>query len=371
MFFRDEADAWVQQAYLKASNADEGDRFGESTAVFGDTVVVGAPFESSAATEINGNEEDDSAPRAGAAYVFVRGDDGNWTQQAYLKASDAMAEDRFGNTVAIDGDMIAVSARRLSVGVIYLFERDASGTWTQQTAVSGEDGAADVAFGDALGLDGDTLAVGAKWHGSSSGGAVYVFRKADSGSWAQESLLVGSNTEADDNFGGSLALDGNTLTIGAPGEDSGATGVGGDEDDDSASFSGATYVFVRNDAGIWQQQAYLKASNAEANDSFGYAVAVRGDWLAVGADNEASAASGADGDQGDNTLPGSGAVYLFARDSDGNWSQQLYLKAASPRFNVRMGRQVAFTHNGLAVAAPSEDGIDGTSLDAGVVHVFQ
>ena len=259
----------------------------------------------------------------------------------------------------------------MSVGVIYLFERDASGTWTQQTAVSGEDSASDVAFGDSLGLYGDTLAVGAKWHGLPSGGAVYVFRKAASGSWAQESLLVGSNTEFDDNFGWSLALDGNTLAVGAMQEDSGATGVGGDEDDNSAPFSGATYVFVRNDSGTWQPQAYLKASNAEADDIFGYAVAVRGDWLAVGADNEASAASGADGDQSDNTLPGSGAVYLFARDSDGIWSQQLYLKAASPRFNVRMGRGVAFTHNGLAVAAPFEDGIDATSLDAGVVHVFE
>ena len=98
---------------------------------------------------------------------------------------------------------------------------------------------------------------------------------------------------------------------------------------------------------------------------------MRGDWLAVGADNEASAASGADGDQSENTLPGSGAVYLFARDSDGIWSQQLYLKAASPgSISGWAGELRART-----MASPSPRRLRTASmppsLDTGVVHVFE
>ena len=371
VFARDSAGTWAQEAYLKASNADTGDSFGHSSAIFADTLVVGSPREASAATGTNGDEDDNSAPGAGAAYVFVRGTDGAWTQQAYLKASDTFAGDGFGYTVAIHGDTIAVSASRLETGVIYLFTRDANGAWTQEAAVSGEDMAGDVGFGDALALQGDTLAVGAKWHGNPSVGAVYLFERTTPGAWSQEDLLVASNPGAFDHFGWSLALDGDTLVVGAIAEASAATGVNGDQADDSAAYSGAAYVFTRNPAGRWDQSTYLKSSNSEAGDSFGYAVAVRGDWLAVAADNEASAAAGVAGDQLDNSLPGSGALYLFSRGDSGGWSQQLYVKAAIPRGNVRMGRGLAFTDTGLAMAAPFEDGIDGATRDSGAIHVFE
>lgn len=371
VFARDSAGTWVQEAYLKASNADIDDGFGHSSAISGDTLVVGAPREASAAIGINGDEDDNSAPGAGAAYVFVRGVDGTWTQQAYLKASDTFAGDGFGYTVDVHGDTIAVSASRLETGVIYLFTRDASGGWAQEAAVSGDDMLGDVGFGDALALQENTLAVGAKWHGDPPIGAVYVFRRTSPGSWNQEDLIFASNPGGFDHFGWSLALDGGTLIVGAISEASAATGINGDETDDSAAYSGAAYVFNRKASGRWQQDTYLKSSNSEAGDSFGYAVAVRGNWLAVAADNEASAATGVAGDEADNALPGSGAVYLFSRDQSGKWSQQLYVKAAIPRGNARMGRGLAFTAAGVAVAAPFEDGIDGATRDSGTVHVFE
>jgi len=123
--------------------------------------------------------------------------------------------------------------------------------------------------------------------------------------------LKASNTGADDQFGYSMALSGDTLVVGAYLEDSNATGVGGEQGNNSASESGAAYVFVRS-GGLWSQQAYLKASNTGMGDGFGLSVALSGDTLVVGANFEDSNATGVGGDQGDNSAVDAGAAYLFA-----------------------------------------------------------
>jgi uncharacterized repeat protein (TIGR01451 family) len=259
--------AWSQQAYLKASNTDTGDRFGQSVAVSGDTVVVGAPGEDSNATGVNGNEADNSASVAGAAYVFVY-DGTAWSQQAYLKASNTDAIDRFGRSVAIDGDTVVVGA-------------------------DGEDSdATDQADNSA-----------------SVAGAAYIFVRSGT-AWSQQAYLKASNTDAGDRFGQSVAVSGDTVVVGAPGEDSNATGVNGNEADNSASFAGAAYVFVY-DGTAWSQQAYLKASNTDAIDRFGWSVAVSGDTVVVGATGEDSNAAGVNGNEANNSASDSGAAYVF------------------------------------------------------------
>jgi len=141
-----------------------------------------------------------------------------------------------------------------------------------------------------------------------------VFVRDDLEIWTQQAYVKASNTDAGDRFGWSVALsgDGSTLAIGARWEDSNATGIDGDQADNSASFAGAVYVFVRDELDIWTQQAYVKASNTDADDEFGHSVALSGDGstLAVGAYLEASNATGIDGDQADNTAF-AGAVYLY------------------------------------------------------------
>jgi hypothetical protein len=115
-------------------------------------------------------------------------------------------------------------------------------------------------------------------------------------------------------FGTSVALsgDGNTLAVGAVLEDSSATGIGGNQADDSVFEPGAVYVFARS-ADAWSQQAYVKASNTGANDKFGTSVALSGDGntLAVGAYYEESSATGIGGNQADNSAVAAGAVYLY------------------------------------------------------------
>jgi hypothetical protein len=141
---------------------------------------------------------------------------------------------------------------------------------------------------------------------------VYVFSRSGS-TWSQQAYVKASNTGADDSFGYSVALsaDGNTLAVGATGEDSNAIGIGGDQTNNSAGQSGAVYVFSRSGS-TWSQQAYVKASNTGADDGFGYSVALSadGNTLAVGATGEESNATGIGGDQTNNSAS-AGAVYLY------------------------------------------------------------
>lgn len=204
--------------------------------------------------------------------------------------------------------------------------------------------------------------------------------------WKQSTEIKASNKEDGDQFGFSLALsrDGTTLAVGAPMESSAATGANGKQADESAYSSGAVYVYTRGGSG-WPQQAYLKASNTGSNDQFGYAVALSadGNTLAVSAVYEDSAARGINGNQSDNSVAESGAVYVFTRTAN-TWSQQAYIKASNTggqEDGDTFGYTVSLSGDGntLAVGAPSEDGaateINGDQANnaatgAGAVYMF-
>jgi len=196
--------------------------------------------------------------------------------------------------------------------------------------------------------------------------------------WTQQAYLKASNTGTGDLFGRSVSLSGDTLAVGAPGESSAATGVDGNQADNSASAAGAIYVFARTGT-TWTQQAYLKASNTGANDSFGSSVSLSGGALAVGARLEASAAVGANGNQADNAASGAGAGYLFVRTGTA-WTQQTYLKAPNTGASDEFGSSVSLSDDTLAVGAPGEasaaTGIGGNQADnaasnAGAVYLFR
>jgi hypothetical protein len=187
------------------------------------------------------------------------------------------------------------------------------------------------------------------------------------GTWAQEAYVKASNTGIMDAFGSWVALssDGNTLAVGAPLEDGGATGVGGTPDD-SATDAGAAYVYTRS-SGAWSFQAYVKASNTGSGDQFGTALALSGDGntLAVGAPFENSAARGIGGNQVDDCAAGaltncaaaSGAAYVYTR-SAGTWSQKAYVKASNTENADRFGWAIGLNGDGntLAAGAPQESG---------------
>lgn len=382
------ADGWNQQAYLKASNTDATDIFGLSVALDGDTLVVGAPFEYSNATGVNGDETNNGASTSGAAYVFVRSN-GKWSQQAYLKASNTGINDQFGTSVAVDGDTVVVGAQfedsnatgiggnqnsnsAERSGAAYVFVRD-SDSWSQQAYLKASNTDADDQFGSRLALSGDTLIVSAPFEDSSAtgvqgdqsdneaeaAGAVYVFSRSGE-IWSQQAYLKASNAETGDFFGHSIAIDDDTVVVGANLEDSSATGVNGDEANNGAEFAGAAYVFVRNN-GSWSQQAYLKASNNEADDRFGSGVGVDGNTIVVGGLGEGSNSTGVDGNQFNNQAGRSGAAYVFSRSS-GQWRQRAYIKASNTGALDQFGASMALEGSLLVVGARFEDS-DATGIN--------
>jgi hypothetical protein len=328
------AGTWRISATLTASNAGEDDHLGAGNALTGvalalsrdgRTLAVAAPHEDSAARGVNGNQRDESAFDSGAVYVFTQSGP-SWVQQAYLKASNTASGDQFGFAVALSGDgsTLAVAAN---------FEDSAA------TGINGNQN--------------DESAGGA--------GAVYVFVRNGT-AWSQQAYIKASNAAEGDRFGYSLALsdDGSTLAVGAIGEDSVSTGSGGNQADNSADQAGATYVFTRSGT-AWTQQAYLKASNTQAGDMFGFCVALNGDGntLGVCAYDEDSSAEGVGGDQRDNSSNGSGAAYVFVR-SGSLWHQQAYVKASNTTLQGAFGAAIALSGDGntLAICAVDEDGLN-------------
>ncbi len=326
-----------QTAYIKASNPHANDHFGNGGALEGhglalsgdgNTMAVGAPYESSAAKGINGNQNDTSLYASGAVYIFTRVNNA-WTQQAYIKASNPGQSYRFGHHVVLsqDGNTLAVSS---------FYEASA-----------------------AKGIDGDQTDKSIP-----QAGAVYVFTRTGT-TWSQQSYIKASNTgekekgntpSKGDQFGFSLALsaDGNTLVTGAISEDSAAKGINGDQNDNSLPSSGAAYVFTR--AGTkWSQQAYIKASNPGANDLFGYAVGLSadGNTMAISAYDEGSSAREINGVM-DRGVRGTGAIYVFTR-TGANWAQTAYLKASNAENGDSLGYDMAISQDGNTIVGGAGD----------------
>ena len=323
----------ARQTYIKASNPEVDDYFGMTVALSADgsTLAIAAPHEDSGAAGVNGDQTSNTATNAGAVYIFTH--NGSWQQQAYLKASNVDVDDNFGSGLALsaDGNTLVIGA----------------------TAESSRPG-----------NPADNSLTGA--------GAVYVFVRTGT-TWTQQAMVKASNADAGDRFGAAVALsaDGNTLAAGAPAEASAATGVGGNQASNTATASGAVYVYRRSGQ-TWSQEGYIKASNTEANDEFGGAVALSadGNTLAAGALGEDSAATGVNGDGTDNSAKISGAAYVYTRAGT-TWSFQAYFKASNTGASDRFGTDVSLSGDGnlLAVGAPSESssatGVGGDQTNNG------
>lgn len=423
VFTRDTAGTWSQQAYLKASNFIQVSNlgrnyfFGTAVAISGDTLAISSPGEGSLSMGINGDEiHCCTSPniKAGAVYVFTRNGAGAWSQEAYIKASNTTPFVDFGRSLALEGDTLVVGnplEHGLSngvngddsnltgphVGAAYVYTRNNVGIWSQHSYIKASNSSfgLNINFGASLSLSGDTLAVGA-WGeaGSSTGingnqtpdgffasaGAVYIFTLSGADVWSQQAYIKASNTAQGDGFGGSVVLDGDTLAVGAGSEDSAATGIDGNQLDNNASASGAVYVFTRDGADTWSQQAYIKPSISPVGYSF-RGVALSGDTLAVGAFGDRSAATGIDADQTQCCLASqSGAAYLFTRNGVRGWSQLSYIKASNAGTSDKFGVVALGDDGTLVVGAPGEssaasgvggDQTDDSAKDAGAVYIFQ
>jgi len=298
---------WSEQEHFQGSNTEYLDTFGYAVAIYGDTIVVGAYGEDSNATGVGGDETNDSASQAGAAYVFTRTGT-SWSQDAYLKASNSQTRQRFGWSLSIFDGTIVVG----SINGAYVFTKN-NDIWSQEDYLIIETGGN---FGYSVAIFQDTIVVGEFFYdtGNSDIGAAYVYTRSLS-SWNQQAILTATYTGDNDRFGGTVAIMHDTIVVGANYEASDAIDINGNESSNSALYAGAAYVFQRS-GNIWSQQAYLKASNTDAQDHFGYSVAIADNIIAIGAITEKSNATGINGDQTNNSTNTAGAVYAFELFTD-------------------------------------------------------
>ncbi len=329
--------SWALQQKLTADDGAAGDIFGLAVALDGDTLVAGAQGD-----DINGKEDQ------GSAYIFAR-NGATWTQRQKLKAIeiDGLPGDQFGASVAISGGTVAVGATGASNhrGSVYVYTLDGA-VWKEQAKLWLNYAAEFDAFGYAIALDGDTLAVGVPGEdigANDDQGSVYVFTR-NGATWTQSPKLIHTYGEAGDYFGSAVALDGDALAVGAFRDN-----VGENEN------QGAVYVFSRS-GGIWSYLQALNASDGAAGDQFGFSLALDGASLAVGAWNDTVGASSQQG-----------SAYLFTYIG-GQWRPQQKLTAGDGAANDRFGVSVALSGDTLAIGA-YRDAI-GANTDQGSVYVF-
>jgi hypothetical protein len=285
----------------------------------------------------------------GAAYVFVR-EGASWSQQAKLLASGAAADDQFGSDVGLDGDTVIIGASHKDVGgnasqgAAYVFVRSGA-SWVEQAMLTAAESAAGDAFGWSVDVNGDTAIVGAPFKdesGANGQGAAYVFVRTG-GTWAEQAKLLPPDGAAGDMLGFTVRLDGDTAVVGATDKKIGA-----------ANNVGSAYVFVRSGA-TWTHQATLQSPLGVADSFFGH-VAISGDTVVVGAREETIGAN-----------PGQGAAYVFTR-SGTTWTQQARLTASDGAANARFGASLDIRNDNIVVGAPFQN--VGASTDQGQTYLF-
>ena len=318
---------WTELQKLLASDGEASDQFGLTVALDGDTALIGAP------------KDADNGQYSGSAYVFIRVDT-TWTLQQKLLASDGEAHDYFGYSVSLSGDTALIGAIGVDsfVGAAYVFTRSDT-TWTQQAQLIPSDGAVNDQFGCSVSLHGDTALIGAYGHDSNEGSA-YVFTRTGI-TWTQQARLFASDGSVNDQFGLTVALDGDTALIGAHWDE--------EIDDDD---SGSAYVFIRTGT-TWSQQQKLLASDGAAYDEFGLSVSLSGNTVLIGAPKNDAA-----------SIPGS--AYVFIRTGT-TWTEQQKLFASDGAAPDYFGCSVSVDEDTALIGAFWGDGIQ---TDSGSAYVF-
>jgi hypothetical protein len=324
------------EAVLSPATIAPLDFVGLDVALTGDTAVVGSARDFRCCS------------RLGEAYVFAR-DGVTWLEEATLRAGDVRWRDEFGAAVAASGDTVVVGAPGASIrsfgdGAVYVFVKR-GGSWVEEAKLTGSDNAWGDSFGGRVALDGDTLVVGAHLHSTPrpSIGAAYVFRRV-ADTWVEEAKLTPSEIRYGRFFGIGVAVSGDTVAV-------------GDVSGSGLTFqSGVAYVYVREPDG-WHEQARLFADDGGDGHEFGYSVALHDDTLVVGANNAHGAVPG---------VGGGGSAYVFVRQGS-TWAQPSRLSACDGASSDWFGIDVALSGDTVVVGAY---GADGRYREEGAAYVF-
>jgi len=305
----------------------------------------------------------------------------NWNEVIKAVASDRATNDKFGVSVSISGNYAIVGANAededaaggntlSDAGSAYIFERDASGNWSQVQKITASDRGENDWFGVSVAISGNYAIVGAATEDEDtsggntlgSAGSAYIFERDASGNWNQVQKITASDRGAFDYFGYSVSISGNYAIVGASLEDHDAAGG------NFLSSAGSAYIFEREASGNWIQVRKILASDRSADDFFGNSVSISGNYAIVGAYWEDEDASGG------NTLTNAGSAYIFERDASGNWNQVQKITASDREAYDYFAYSVSISGNHAIMGAyqEGEDASGGNTVtNAGSAYVFE
>ena len=284
--YRRESGTWIEDAYLRAQPAPSDDGFGVFLALHEETLVACANAE-----DVGGQLD------AGAAYVFKR-DSSGWTQMARLVAETPTEDVEFCNSVSVHGSTIGIgipfdSGAANTAGAVAVFDEDVGSGWQRAGVLRASDPSDGGRFGSAVTIEDGVMAVGAAHAGGERPGKVYLFER-DGGGWTETAAISATDGDPGAGFGNAIDMQGDRLVVGAWVHDDAA---------------GAAYLFIR-ESGIWQERTTLKGSNTEPGDRFGVGVAIAGDTIATSAYLEDGGGSGVNPPDS-NEVMFAGAAYVF------------------------------------------------------------
>ncbi len=334
IYRRDEESGWLVQAKLTASGGEAGDYFGYSVAIDGNYAIVGA----------YGDND-----YRGSAFIFKYDDEAGWMQEGKFTAGDAEPYDMFGASVSINGDyaIVGASGDDNYTGTVYIFKYEESGEgsgWYQQAKLTASDAAVNDRFGCSVSINGDYAIVGSSGNdeSGSSSGAAYIFVHDGESGWIEQAKLMAGDGEAWEYFGLSVAISGDYVIVGAEGDEEGF-------------YTGAAYVFVRDDESGWIEQAKLVADDAAEGDFFGTSVSISGGYAVVGAYACCEMEDGL------------GAAYIFKRDGT-TWTQQSkFTSNRDPSAWDKYGTSVAIDGSYAIVGAYGDD---DRGIDSGAAYIY-
>ncbi len=287
---------------------------------------------------VSAHQDWDKAPEAGAVIIYDRFNNGQWIQRQKLIASDGSAYHHFGNALSLDGDTLAIGAHHhdgaaIDTGAVYIFQRNNEGVWQETQKITASDATLYDRFGYAIALNGDTLAVTARddTENGVASGSVYVYTRGMDGVWGNETKIIPADGAIRQYFGWSLSLDGDRLAIGARGD---AT---------NGRYSGAAYLYTRPaGSNSWAQELKLTPANGSKYDFFGQAVALKGAQLLVGAPNHDA-----------NAIINAGATFAYIWLQGSGWTQQQILSASDATPHYHFGYSLDIS-NGRALVGSND-----------------
>ena len=341
--YRFQDGSWGEPTTLEPAERVPGGTFGEQVAIADGWIAVGAPNSGWAADESMCEDRFGPFVHRSGRVVLFRAEGAGWFETATLTPPNPEDEDRFGQELALDGELLAVASE----------------------SEAGSDG----------GIDADPSALG-----TSDAGAVFVYRRRGEGaaaSWVADAYIKAPEVTVQGKFGSSVSISHDLLLVGEPGEDRDGRGVGAEYGNRSRTSSGAAHLYRRLPSG-WTYELDIKAGRPSQEDDFGQSVAILGDVMVVGASGDQGGGTLFSGTPATNAGAGinTGAVYVFRRHPTLGWRESLYLRSPDPGENDDFGDRVALGADFLVAAAPTEDSgdpadpADNSAMNAGAVSIF-